>query len=59
MNYNQEIFPADITLLIQKCDVVILKIQEIFSSPKCLIVKDLYKPDKGHRQKKILFKNCK
>ena len=56
MNYNQEIFPADITLLIQKCDVVILKIQEIFSSPECLIVKDLYKPDKGHKQKDFIQK---
>lgn len=30
MNYNQEPFPQDINLLIQKCDAVILKIQESF-----------------------------
>lgn len=49
MNYNQEPFPTDIKLLIKKCDAVILKIQENFSSPECLIVKDLYHSDKGHK----------
>ena len=56
MNYNQEPFPADINLLIQKCDNVILKIQQSFSSRKCLIVKDLYQPDKGHKQKDFIQK---
>lgn len=56
MNYNKEPFPADITLLIQKCNAVILKIQESFSSPECLIVKDLYKSDKGHKQKDFIQK---
>lgn len=40
-NYNQEPFPAAITLLIQKCDAVILKIKESFASRECLIDKDL------------------
>jgi predicted GIY-YIG superfamily endonuclease len=56
MNYNQEPFPTDIKLLIQKCDAVILKIQESFSSPECLIVKDLYHSDKGHKQKDFIQK---
>ena len=56
MNYNQEPFPDDITLLIQKCDVVILKIQESFPSPECLIVKDLYHSDKVHKQKDFIQK---
>lgn len=50
MNYNKEPFPNDITLLIQKCDAVILKIQESFSNTDCLTVKDLYHTDKGHKQ---------
>ena len=57
MNYNQELFPGNITLLIQKCDFGILKIQESFSSPECLIVKDLYHIDKGHKQKDFIQKN--
>ena len=56
MNYNQEPFPRDITLLIQKCDFGILKIQESFSSPECLIVKDLHHIDKGHKQKDFIQK---
>ncbi len=56
MNYNLEPFPADITLLIQKCETIILKIQERFSSPECLIVKDLYHSDKGHKQKDFIQK---
>lgn len=61
MNYNQEPFPSDITELIHKCDIVIIKIQESFSSPECLIVKDLYKLDKSHKQKDFILKlqvNC-
>ncbi|SHH07508.1 hypothetical protein SAMN05443549_11524 [Flavobacterium fluvii] len=50
MNYNKEPFPNDITLLVQKCDAVILKIQESFSNPECLTVKDLYHIDKGRKQ---------
>ncbi len=56
MNYNQEPFPEDINLLIQKCEAIILEIQEHFSSPECLIVKDLYKQDKGHKQKDFIQK---
>ena len=56
MNYNQEPFPEDINLLIQKCETIILKIQECFSSPECLIVKDLYHSDKGHKQKDFIQK---
>ena len=56
MNYNQEPFPRDITLLIQKCDFGILKIQESFSSPESLIVKDLYH-QKRHKQKDFIQKN--
>lgn len=56
MNYNQEPFPTDINLLIKKCDTVILKIQENISSPQCLIVKDLYHSDKGHKQKDFIQK---
>ena len=56
MNYNQEPFPEDINLLIQKCETIILKIQERFSSPECLIVKDLYHTDKGHKQKDFIQK---
>lgn len=56
MNYNQEPFPADINELIKKCDAVILKIQESFSNPECLIVKDLYQPDKSHKQKDFIQK---
>ena len=56
MNYNQEPFPTDINLLIKKCDTVILKIKENFSSPECLIVKDLYHADKGHKQKDFIQK---
>ena len=56
MNYNQEPFPEDINLLIQKCETIILKIQERFSSPECLIVKDLYHSDKGHKQKDFIQK---
>lgn len=57
MNYKEEPFPNDITLLIQKCDAVIIKIQESFLSPKCVIVKDLYKADKeGHKQNDFIQK---
>ena len=56
MNYNLEPFPTDITLLIQKCEIIILKIQERFSSPECLVVKDLYHSDKGHKQKDFIQK---
>jgi predicted GIY-YIG superfamily endonuclease len=56
MNYNKEPFPVDISLLIQKCDGVILKIKESFSGPECLVVKDLYHTDKGHKQKDFIQK---
>lgn len=56
MNYNQEPFPEDINLLIQKCETIILKIQERFSSPECLVVKELYHTDKGHKQKDFIQK---
>lgn len=56
MNYNHEPFPSDITQLIQKCDAVILKIEESFSNPECIIVKDLYLLDKGHKQKDFIQK---
>lgn len=56
MNYNQEPFPVDINELIQKCEAVILKIEDRFLNPECLIVKDLYQPDKGHKQKDFIQK---
>lgn len=56
MNYNLEPFPADITLLINKCEAAIIEIQENFSNPNCLIVKDLFHPNKGHRQKDFIQK---
>lgn len=56
MNYNNEPFPADINLLVKKCDAIILQIQENFSNHKCLIVKELYHIDKGHKQKDFIQK---
>lgn len=56
MNYNQEHFPADISQLIQKCETVILQIQENFSIQKCIMVKDLYHSDKGHKQNNFIEK---
>lgn len=56
MNYNKEPFPTDITLLIQKSEEAILKIQKYFSSSNCLIIKDLYLPNKGHKQKDFIQK---
>lgn len=49
MNYKQELFPTDINELIQKCEAVIFKVEERFSNSECLIVKDLYQPDKSHK----------
>lgn len=56
MNYNNEPFPNDINELIKKCDDVIDRIQKRFSDNGCLIVKDLYDNDKGHRQKDFVKK---
>lgn len=56
MNYNKEPFPNNINELIQKCELVIREIQARFSNPECLIVKDLYHYDKGHKQKDFIDK---
>jgi hypothetical protein len=61
MNYAEEKFPEDINELIQKCEYIITKIQLEFSKLECLIVKDLYLANKGHRQKDFKQKlqvNC-
>ena len=61
MNYLEEKFPEDISELIQKCEDVIMTIKQRFSNNECLIVKNLYHPDKGHKQKDFIQKlqvNC-
>lgn len=56
MNYAEEKFPEDINELIKKCEDVITKIQQRFSNTECLVVKDLYHPEKGHKQKDFIQK---
>ena len=56
MNYNGEHFPENIADLIIRCDEAVNKIQSMFSKPDCLIVKDLYHSDKGHRQNDFISK---
>lgn len=56
MNYAEEKFPEDINDLIKKCEDVIIKIRQRFSDTTCLVVKDLYHSEKGHRQKDFIDK---
>lgn len=56
MNYAKEKFPEDINKLILKCEDAIIKIERQFSDSRCLIVKDLYHQDKGHKQKDFVQK---
>lgn len=61
MNYAEEKFPENINELIQKCENVIIRIQEQFSNNSCIVVKNLYHPEKGHKQKDFIQKlqvNC-
>ncbi|MFC6269614.1 hypothetical protein [Frigoriflavimonas asaccharolytica] len=55
MNYKEE-FPADINILIQKCESTILEIEKRFLNSNCLIVKELYHSEKNKRQIDFLKK---
>lgn len=52
-NYKDEEFPENFNQLIEKCEKTILKINENFANPNCLMVKDLYVDDT--RERKIDF----
>ena len=58
---NLELFPADINVLIQKCENTIVLIKERFANPNCLLVKELYNIENNARQKDFITKlqiNC-
>ena len=61
MNYVQERFPENMSELVQKCENIIIQIKEQLYDSRCLVVKDLYHHDKGHKQKDFIQKlqvNC-
>jgi len=49
-------FPVDINELIQKCENLVSKIQTSFLDKNCILIKDLYLENKGHKQKDFLNK---
>ncbi|MCD9576338.1 hypothetical protein [Flavobacterium soyae] len=49
-------FPEDIKELIQKCENLALQIQTAFLNKNCILIKDLYLENKGHKQKDFLNK---
>lgn len=56
MNYAKEKFPEDFNMLILKCEEAIVKIQQQFLNSTCLVIKDLYHPERGHKQKDFIQK---
>lgn len=48
-NYNQEVFPDNTNQLIAKCEETIIKINDRFASPNCILVKDLYNNNTSER----------
>lgn len=53
---NIETFPKDISVLIKKCEDVVLFIDNQFRKKECVFIKELYHLDKGHKQKDFLNK---
>ena len=56
MNYNNEEFPEDISILIQKCEETIVNINLRFATLDCLVVKDLYIENTSNRCNDFLNK---
>lgn len=56
MNYAKEKFPENMNELVQKCENIIIQLKEQFCDSRCLVIKDLYHPDKGHKQKDFIQK---